>query len=170
MGTGKFESSSPTKRRGILAFFAKKKEGEKMKRILAIAFLVTFVLVPFSTEARNRLAEEYGYDIFEFSMIEELKKADAILVTSSSLQVIDVVAFIQRIVEARSAMENGIQFVGIYGIHQEGNSARVFYRIKKMMKDTATPSAFETSTVDFIRFTSGVWFCPEKNHYLVKKN
>ena len=140
-----------------------------MKRILAIVFLMTFVLVPLSTQAQSMLEEKYGYDIFEFSMIEELKKADAVFVTSSSLQVIDVVAFIQSIVEARSAMENGIEFVGIYGIHQEENSARVFYRIKKMMKDTGTPSAFETSTVDLVRFTSGVWFCPERNHYLVKK-
>jgi hypothetical protein len=140
-----------------------------MKRILAIAFFVTFVLVPFSTQARDRLAEQYGYDIFEFSMIEELKKADAVFVTSASLAVSDVLAYVRRIVETRSAMESGIEFVGIYGIHQEGNSATVYYRIKKTAKNTATPLAFETSTIDFVRFTSGVWFCPEANHYLVKK-
>ena len=140
-----------------------------MKRIPAIALLMAFMLVPLSIQAQSELAEEYFYDIFEFSMIEELKKANAVFVTSASLEVGDVVAFIQRVVETRSAMENGIEFVGIYGIHQEGNSARVFYRIKKMMKDTETPSAFETSALDFVRFTSGVWFCPEKNHYLVKK-
>jgi hypothetical protein len=149
--------------------FQQKKEGKKMKRILAIAFLVTFVLVPFSAQARDRLAEEYGYDIFEFSMVEELKKADAVFVSSASLGVSDVVAFIKRVVETRSAMENGIEFIGIYGIHQEGNSATVYYRIKKLMKGTGTPSVFETSTIDFVRFTSGVWFCPEGNHYLVKK-
>ena len=140
-----------------------------MKRILPVVFLMTFALVPLSSHAQSTLEEKYSYDIFEFSMIEELKKADAVFVTASSLGVSDVVAFVTRIVEARSAMENKIEFVGIYGIHQEGNSAKVYYRIKKMMKDTATPSAFETSTVDFIRFTSGVWFCPERNHYLVKK-
>jgi len=139
-----------------------------MKRILATVFLVTFVLVPLSTYARNTLAEKYGYDIFEFSMVEELKKADAVFVTSSSLEVRDVVSFIQRIVEERSVMEDKIEFVGVYGIHQEGNSATVYYRIKKMMKDAATPLAFETSTVDFVRFTSGVWFCPDRNYYLVK--
>jgi hypothetical protein len=140
-----------------------------MKRILGMVFLVTFVLFPLSTQAQSVLEEKYGYDIFEFSMIEELKKAHALFVTSSTLDVSDVVAFIQRIVEVQSAMENNIEFVGVYGIHQEGNSATVFYRIKKMMKDAATPLAFETSTVDFVRFTSGVWFCPEKNHYLVKR-
>ena len=140
-----------------------------MKRILAMVFLLTFVLVPLSTQARNRLAEEYGYDIFEFSMIEELKKADAVFVTSASLGVSDVLGFIQRVVETRSALEQGIEFIGVYGIHQEGNSATIFYRIKKMMKGTGTPSTFETSTLDFVRFTSGVWFCPETNHYVVKK-
>jgi hypothetical protein len=140
-----------------------------MKRILAIVFLVTFVLVPLTSQARNRLAEEYGYDIFEFSMIEELRKADAVFVTSSSLGVSETVSFIKRIVEEQSALENKIEFIGIYGIHQEGNSATVYYRVKKMLKGTGNPSAFETSTVDFVRFTSGVWFCPEKNLYLVKK-
>ena len=140
-----------------------------MKRIPAIALLMAFMLVPLSIQAQSELAEEYSYDIFEFSMIEELKKADAVFVTSASLEVRDAVAFIQRTVETRSAMENGIEFVGIYGIHQEGNSATVYYRIKKMMKGTGTPAAFETATENFVRFTSGVWFCPDKNHYLVKK-
>jgi hypothetical protein len=148
---------------------AKNKEGEKMKRILAIVFMMTFLLVPLTTQAQSELAEKYGYDIFEYSMIEELKEAHAVFVTSSSLGVSDVVAFTKGIGEARSALKNEIEFVGIYGIHQEGNSATVFYRIKKAMKDTATPSVFETSTIDFVRFTSGVWFCPEGNHYLVKK-
>ena len=47
-----------------------------MKRIPAIALLMAFMLVPLSIQAQSELAEEYSYDIFEFSMIEELKKAD----------------------------------------------------------------------------------------------
>jgi hypothetical protein len=151
------------------AFHQKEKEGEKMKRILAIVCLIAFGLVPLSAQAQTILAEKYGYDIFEFSMLEELRKADAVFVTSSSLEVSDIVSFIQRIVEKQSALENDIQFVGIYGIHQEGNSARVFYRIKKMVKGTGTPAAFETSTVDLVRFTSGVWFYPKRNEYVVKE-
>ena len=140
-----------------------------MKRILAIIFFMTFVLFPLSAQAQTILEEKYGFDIFEYSMIEELKKADLVFVTSSGLEVSDIVSFIQRIVENRNLTEGEIKLVGIYGIHQEGNSAKIFYRIKKMIKGTGTPSAFETSTLDLVRFTSGVWFCPEIDHYVVKK-
>jgi hypothetical protein len=154
--------------KGSGEFQQKEKEGRTMKRILAIVCFTVFVLVPLSAQAQSILAEKYGYDIFEFSMIEELRKAQAVFVTSSSLEVSDVVSFVQRVVEERSALENNIEFVGVYGIHQEGNSARIFYRIKKMVKGTGTPAAFETSTVDLVRFTSGVWFYPKRNEYVVK--
>ena len=140
-----------------------------MKKLLAVIFFITFVLVPLSSPAQSLLEEKYGLDIFEYSMIEELKEASAVFVTSSSLQVCDVVDFVKGVAEESTPAGNTIKLVGIYGIHQEGNSATVFYRTKKLLKGTGVPAAFQTSTLDLVRFTSGVWFYPEHNEYVVKK-
>ena len=139
-----------------------------MKKLLAITFFFTFALVPLISPAQSLLEEKYGLDIFEYSMIEELKEANAVFVTSGSLQVSDVVGFVKRFVNEMSAAGNATELVGVYGIHQEGNSATVFYRTKKLVKGTGVPAEFETSTLDLVRFTSGVWFHPERNEYVIK--
>ena len=79
------------------------------------------------------------------------------IVTSKTLAIKDVQNHVQTVME--STYPNCS--VTVFGVHQNGNSASVYFQYKLGGRVAKT-------RIEFVMFNSGKWFCTKDNQFLTK--
>lgn len=82
--------------------------------------------------------------------------ADEDFVTADKLSIADVEVYANKVVGNQPNFK-------LLGIHQEGNSATLYYHYQKR------GFAAHLDQLKLIRFNAGKWYCPEKNEFAKSK-
>jgi len=120
---------------------------KKMKKVFMAAL---FVLV-------FQLGAAHGADVVKG---QEAPTGGGEVVTAEELTIADVKGHLAR--------GDWLTLVEIFGIHQEGNKATVYYKGKEPVPPFISKEGFQIAeaTLELVRFNSGKWFIKNEGTYL----
>ena len=105
--------------------------------------------------------------MFFVIFLPALSFADGKIVTSKELSLNDITPFLKsRLSAPPNQFGQKEVFKEVFGVHQKGNEATVYYSYDFLVKGKLRNIAYKSKQL--VRFNSGKWYLPAYNTFLTK--